>query len=274
MNTITIYTQSLNHLGKRLFISQINTNNIITEDIKIFNTPEISEDDLSEINSLIKLIPPKSNIILYTLASYQNKHNKLKDKWIATDAGKELISLIKTYNITLKKYSKQHESFKNELIKKLTSFHKPLKNKKTPLPIQETSTCRLTQNKIYNFNDEICDVVNIHLRGSCDNASLEKAGFYVGLISKNSHELIIKGSSTNTTVGKMLLTGLIESIKVLKKPCLLKVYTHTKLGFSSGNTNLELKNKLFELIESNNHAIIEIISNEKQDYLDKLYHSK
>ena len=50
MSLITVYTQSLNHLGERIFISQIEKDGNITEDIKTLNNPEISEEDLAEIS--------------------------------------------------------------------------------------------------------------------------------------------------------------------------------------------------------------------------------
>lgn len=68
----------------------------------------------------------------------------------------------------------------------------------------------------------------------------------------------------------MLLTGLIDAIKVLKSPCLIRLYTHANLGFSGGEVNKDLKESLFSLIKENNHAIIETISNEKQQYLQTL----
>jgi hypothetical protein len=51
---------------------------------------------------------------------------------------------------------------------------------------------------------------------------------------------------------------------------LIRLYTHANLGFSGGEINWDLKEKLFNLIKENNHAIIEIISDEKQQYLQTL----
>lgn len=267
MSLITVYTQSLNHLGERIFISQIEKDGNITEDIKTLNNPEISEEDLAEINKLIKLTKPGSNLVIYTLSAYQNKNNNLKEKWINTASGKDFISLMSDYNISLKTYTKAQENFKNELIKKMTSFHKMNTNKKQ----KNTHQTILSTDKIYNFNDKICDVVNIYLRGNCDISSSNKNGYYIALISKNDKKHIVKGNDFNTTSNRMLLTGLIKAIKVLNKPCLIKLYTHTHLGFLGGDTNSDLKEELFRIITVNNHAIVETITNEKQDYLKTLY---
>lgn len=68
----------------------------------------------------------------------------------------------------------------------------------------------------------------------------------------------------------MMIIGLIEVLKMLKTPCLIRLYTHTNMGLSGGNTNSDIKEELFELIIENSHAVIEIISNEKQEYLQTL----
>ena len=51
------------------------------------------------------------------------------------------------YNISLKTYTKAQENFKNELIKKMTSFHKMNTNKKQ----KNTHQTILSTDKIYNF---------------------------------------------------------------------------------------------------------------------------
>lgn len=112
------------------------------------------------------------------------------------------------------------------------------------------------------------------MRGSSDNSNENRTGCYIALLSMGDRNKIILGEGKNTTTNRMLITGLIESLKILKTPCLIRLYTHTNIGFSGGTTNKDLKEELFKLIIEKNHAIIEIISDEKQEYLQRLLDEK
>ncbi|HBJ1652016.1 hypothetical protein [Clostridium botulinum] len=271
MRKITVYTQSLNHLSRRMFIARIDDNGVISEEIKALNKVEITEEDILEINSIIKNYSEDAEIKIYCLSAYLNKRDELKDKWRNTDGGVELINLIARYNINLHKYDKESENIKNELIKTITNYNKVSKSKNNVNKFEGNEiSISLTQQKIYNDNDKIKNIVNVFLRGSCDTSDEKRKGKYIVLISSGDKNKVMSGEHENTTTNRMMIIGLIEALKILKTPCLIRLYTHTNMGFSGGNTNSDLKEELFELIIENNHAVIEIISNEKQEYLQTL----
>lgn len=276
MKKIRVYTQSLNHLKERIFVARIDDDGVISEEVKTLSNVEISEQDIFEINSIIKRYSTDDEITIYCLSAYLNKKNELKDKWRDSSEGKELLDLLLKYNIKLKKYNKQNEAIKNELIKIITTYHKNLKtnNHKTNQSTLCEKTIQLQQLKVYNDNSNIKNIINLFLRGYCDTSNENRTGCYIALLSMGDKNKIISGEGENTTTNRMLLIGLIEVIKILKTPCLIRLYTHTNIGFSGGNTNKDLKEELFKLIIENNHAIIEIISDEKQEYLQTLLPEK
>lgn len=271
MRNITIYTQSLNHLNRRIFIARIDDNGVVTEEIKVLNNIEITEEDILEINSIIKKYPDDAEITVYCLSAYLNKKDELKDKWRDTDGGKELLNLIEKYNIKLHKYDKENENVKNELIKIITTYNRSLKTNNNVNKFNNNEPkISLTQQKIYNDNDKVRNIINVFLRGICYTSNEKKKGKYIALLLNGNQSKTISGYDENTTANRMLIIGLIEVLQILKTPCLIRLHTHTNIGFSGGEINKELKEKLFSLIIEHNHAIVEIISNEKQDYLQEL----
>lgn len=270
MRNITIYTQSLNHLNRRIFISRIDDNGEVTEEVKTLNNIEITEEDILEINSIIKRYPDDTRITVYCLSAYLNKKGELKDKWRDTDGGKELLKLIDIYNINLHKYDKKNEDVKNGLIKTITTYNRSVKTDNIHKSKSNESIISLAQQKIYNDNDKVRNIINVFLRGSCDTSDEKRKGKYIALLSNGDKNKVISGGNENTTTNRMMIIGLIEVLKILKTPCLIRLYTHTNMGFSGGNTNKDLKEELFKLIIENSHAIVEIISDEKQEELQKL----
>lgn len=121
--------------------------------------------------------------------------------------------------------------------------------------------------KIYNPNTKASNAINIYLRGSCNATANHKPDYYVSLLNSNDTELLLKHTDNNTTVNRMLLTGLLHSLMQLSQPTLVYLYSHAPLGFSGGSINSDLKTELFNYIKDNNHTIVEIISNENQEYL-------
>lgn len=181
MRKVIVYTQSLNHLNERVFISRINIDGFyINEfnnngfnnngDIKLLKNPDISVEDISEINKIIKTFSLDDDITIYPLTAYINKNNNMKDKWVNTDEGKEFNSLRLKYNIKLERYNKGNSAIKKELIKSMTALHKKINlkhnNNVKPIGLPNESRNNLKQNKVYNDNDKIKDIVNVFLRGA------------------------------------------------------------------------------------------------------------
>ncbi|MGL4873120.1 MAG: hypothetical protein ACRC30_00505 [Clostridium sp.] len=266
MAKLTIYTESLNYLGKRIFIAEINKKNNVRQIFKELNNPEISEEDLLEINNLIEELAEESEIVVYTLGAYQNKQNELKKKWIGTEQGKRLEKLKKSKNIRLEKYigelGEKRKELKNLLINKFSD--------KKNLKLNNEEIRGLDENKIYNYNYHLggYSLVDIYLRGSLDLKT--KEGGYVAIIKSGENVKKIVDRVNGTSSNEIQIKGLIKAIEILKKPCLINLKTHAHIGFSKIEKNLELKKELINIIEANKHSIIEIVSNDRQEELAKL----
>lgn len=194
MRKITVYTQSLNHLNRRMFIARIDDNGVISEEIKALNNVEITEEDILEINSIIKNYSEDAEIEIYCLSAYLNKRDELKDKWRNTDGGVELIDLIARYNINLHKYDKESENIKNELIKTIINYNKVSKSNNNVNKFDSNElSISLTQQKVYNDNDKVKNIVNVFLRGSCDTSDEKRKGKYIALLSSGDKNKVISG---------------------------------------------------------------------------------
>ena len=109
------------------------------------------------------------------------------------------------------------------------------------------------------------------VKGSGYNLTEEKAGryttklyYYKGdeVISK-----ILEGDDVNTTSGRMIVTGVIEGLKVLKEPCIVKIRTHNHFGYKKvkkaiknkgivrNSVNSDLLNILMEELEKGGHKL-------------------
>lgn len=76
-------------------------------------------------------------------------------------------------------------------------------------------------------NDD-SDVVKIYSTGSCDPRT--RAGRYTALLQYKSHFKVVNGDLLNTTANRCIITGLIEAVKLLKKPCKVNLISSTALG--------------------------------------------
>lgn len=112
--------------------------------------------------------------------------------------------------------------------------------------------------------------VNIYVRGTCKNTEETKEGRYIGLLEYKGKYKKVTGKELYTTSNRMLITAAIKSIELLKEPCIINLYTPTNLGFKSKKSpNIDLLKELFKLIAINKHELIEVVSKDKQYYLDK-----
>lgn len=64
----------------------------------------------------------------------------------------------------------------------------------------------------------------------CDGSSLGNPGFggYCAILRYKQQEKIISGSMPNTTNNRMELLAVLEALKALKEPCLIKLYSDSK----------------------------------------------
>lgn len=99
--------------------------------------------------------------------------------------------------------------------------------------------------------------VNIRIVASCDTSNLERKGYYILEMQYKNVVQYSRGIDTHTTVNKMIINAVINSIRKLKEPCNIKLYTTTPIGLSYINKNKIRKsvNKI-ELEELNNVLIL------------------
>jgi hypothetical protein len=87
-------------------------------------------------------------------------------------------------------------------------------------------------NDIQNDNSE---VVKIYSIGSCNPQT--RLGRYTALLQYKSNFKVVDGDLTNTTANRCIITGLIEAVKLLKKPCRVNLITSTAIGVESVTKN-------------------------------------
>lgn len=96
------------------------------------------------------------------------------------------------------------------------------------------------------------DKVKIYSVGSCDYNT--RIGKYYTLLEYKTYYKVINDQLCNTTVNRCIIQGIIDAIKLLKKPCNLLIVTATPVGIktamkSSKGPNVDLIKTLFDLIE-------------------------
>ncbi len=89
-------------------------------------------------------------------------------------------------------------------------------------------------------------LINIYVKESCD-ALNSKKGSYTTLLSTLEKQMKITKEFENTTNYRMIIQGVIDSIKKLKEPCEINLYTNTTFGMSRiRNKNGEWKDQVSE----------------------------
>lgn len=109
--------------------------------------------------------------------------------------------------------------------------------------------------------------IKIIISGTCKNLQEDKEGNYVAVIEYENNEtrkqLCILGKDIHTTANRMCIKAVIESVKMLKKPCDINIITPTLLGFNSTKSpNTDLLFELKSLLCKGNHYFKEIVSSE------------
>jgi len=75
------------------------------------------------------------------------------------------------------------------------------------------------------------DAVKIFSTGSCNPKT--RCGKYNSLLEYKSHYKAVNGDLDDTTANRCIITGLIEAVKLLKKPCKVFLVTSTPIGIAS-----------------------------------------
>ena len=72
----------------------------------------------------------------------------------------------------------------------------------------------------------------------------------------------------------MIISGIIEAVKMIKRPCKINLFTHTLIGLKSKGSNKDLIHQLLNLISDNHHILSETVSQERQKELQAMLSSK
>lgn len=101
------------------------------------------------------------------------------------------------------------------------------------------------------INDD-SDCVKVFSVGSC-NPQTRLGKYNAKLVYKSRHKKIA-GEITDTTTNRCIITGIIESIKLIKKPCRVVVVTSTAVGIhtfarTGKGTNADILKELLELLD-------------------------
>lgn len=118
--------------------------------------------------------------------------------------------------------------------------------------------------------------VNLYIKGCCGVIFDNRYSVYAAILSYNSNDKIVSGHVHSCSVPRIFLTGLLETIQLLKCPCLIKIHAPIKIKYmldKSNKYNKDLKFDLQELITKNNHTIVHTISNIRQRELSSIIKS-
>lgn len=204
--------------------------------------------------------------------------NKNCNKWINKDVAELLVNSIKNkkHNVSFENCNKLKgvdfvKSLQDRLSYKYMNICKTSKEKQY-FEVKEKIYNNSIITHIYNHNNLATTDVSIFVRGICDSSSNEKPGCYYSILNYQNVEKEITKSFIHTTSNRMILQGAIDAIKLLKRPCNIKLFIHSSVGLLKFNkeiksVNSDLCKELFELLKKNNHSLEEIISKTRQKEL-------
>ena len=152
----------------------------------------------------------------------------------------------------------QEESLEDNMI----SFHIETLhdfNHLVPFIVQKMNRELQDHNCLHNSGRILTDIINdntdivkIYSTGSCNPQT--GLGSYSALLQYKSHYKALHGDLVNTTANKCIITGLIEAVKLLKKPSKVKLVTSTSIGVESAikngkGTNADIVKVLLKILE-------------------------
>lgn len=145
-------------------------------------------------------------------------------------------------------------------------------NKTTSAPTPKKEPIFTFSDNIYNKNDLASTNVNIYVRGVTDYTDEERASMYVSILSCRGVEKQISKKLKHSTQSKMMIQGSIDAISLLKRPCNVKIYTHTTFGVKKYNQsqvgdNKDLLEILFNKVKEGNHSLEIIVGMDHQERL-------
>ena len=125
--------------------------------------------------------------------------------------------------------------------------------------------------------------ISIYIVGGCNSQSEEKEGYYAAELRYKDKSRFIGRNIDNTTSNRVVIEGLIDTIKILKEPCIIQVYTAGTYGYKSmynkrgqyRETITGVNNDLLSILQKqlieNNHILLDNRSNKHTKRLKEAY---
>lgn len=220
-------------------------------------------------NSVVKAYV-QTNIGFALLKRMIKGESSKVENWCNKDVGKELVEVVLQKNIKIS-FSEYKYNENIDVLKELDDLCENSKSNFNSKKLTNKEDSR-ANGKIYNENKLATTDIELIVRGYSNNASDSRDGMYMSILKYKNNEKIIKEKLYGLTVNQCILTGIIESIKLLKRPCNIKLYTHTNVGLvqyvnKKQGPNSELLKELFDLLYKYNHSLEEFIGQYRQKEL-------
>lgn len=114
--------------------------------------------------------------------------------------------------------------------------------------------------------------VSLYVRGICKDGLKDKEGAYIVILNYKGVEKRISGVGYNTTSNRMIITGIIKSIRLLKESCNVIVHAPCPIGIKSfkKSINSDLLEVMFDEIDKGGHKVDFVVSSDRQNELVRL----
>lgn len=249
------------------------------EDEKTVIQEQVEEktDNRGSIIGVAKIlgkIDEKQYLNIYVKNNFGFQALKTMKKWCNKDVGEKLNNVItkKQHNVIFYSYNDVERPDLHWIKKYMKDQMKNTVNHRMIKTIQEPVAP--TKADVQGTIEEKA-VVCIYVRGECDSLREDRPGRYKVILTAKNKEKHLYGEAKHTTSNRMIITGLIQAIKCLNKPCLLHLYTHAPIGLKRAQKqnkglNSDLLVELLNIVEEGNHYIEEHIGLERQEELKKI----
>lgn len=110
------------------------------------------------------------------------------------------------------------------------------------------------QTTFLNHNSSSLIELDMYVRGIVDYSKEKSPGKYAVILSCKNKEKVITGVDIEGTSNKMILKAILEGVKKLNKPSLIKVHTHSLPNINKINSSKK-KDSTFNILNDLNNAI-------------------
>lgn len=215
---------------------------------------------------LISSMDKNSTMDVYAPINFGFKYinNQMKGKSVRKWCNKDIGSLLS--NKALENNQKFHFYLDNTLVDEKEKIReKSIEKTKQELKVK-------SEDEVFNCNELADTDVSIYIRGSSDTSDINRVSKYLSILNYKGNEKELYNEFNNSTSSRAILEGAVAAMSLLKFPCNVTIYTHSKLGITNYNKNKkcineDLLEKLFRIIIENNHSLKLIVSNLRQEQL-------